>query len=131
MALEFTLVAPILALLGLAVLDVVDFLRAGLRLERTAGEVTNVLAQQQSLREEDFATLFDLAARIAAPYRVTDTDGAVVVSGLANQGPDRWSCGSGAPARPAMRAPSASRAGRRRYRPAPRTSCSPSGRARW
>lgn len=87
MALEFTLVAPILALLGLAVLDVVDFLRAGLRLERMAGEVTNVLAQQQSLREEDFATLFDLAARIAAPYRVTDTDGAVVVSGLANQGP--------------------------------------------
>lgn len=85
-ALEFTLVAPILALLGLAVLDVVDFLRVGLRLERTAAEVANVLAQHQSLREEDFATVFDLAARIAAPYRVTDTDGAVVVSGLANQG---------------------------------------------
>ncbi|MBR0680587.1 hypothetical protein GXW74_08820 [Roseomonas eburnea] len=85
-ALEFTLVAPILALLGLAVLDVVDFLRVSLRLERTAGETANVVAQYQVLREADFATLFDLAARIAAPYRVTDTDGVVVISGLANQG---------------------------------------------
>lgn len=86
-AVEFTLVAPVLALLGLAVLDVVDFLRTSLRLERTAGEVANVAAQYQVLREGDFATLFDLAGRIAAPYRVTDTDGAVIVSGLANQGP--------------------------------------------
>lgn len=86
-AVEFTLVAPVLALLGLAVLDVVDFLRVSLRLERTAGEVANVLAQHQSLREADFAAVFDLAGRIAAPYRVTGADGAVVVSGLANQGP--------------------------------------------
>lgn len=85
-AVEFTLVAPIVALLGLAVLDVVDFLRVSLRLERTAGEITNVVAQYQTLREADFATVFDLAGRIASPYRVTDADGAVVVSGLANQG---------------------------------------------
>ncbi len=85
-AVEFTLVAPFLALLGLAVLDVVDFLRVSLRLERAAGEVANVVAQYQSLREADFATVFDLAGRIAAPFRVTDADGAVVVSGLANQG---------------------------------------------
>jgi Flp pilus assembly protein TadG len=85
-AVEFTLVAPIVALLGLAVLDVVDFLRVSLRLERTAGEVANVVAQYQTLQEADFATVFDLAGRIASPYRVTDADGAVVVSGLANQG---------------------------------------------
>ena len=85
-AVEFTLVAPILAMLGLAVLDVVDFLRVSLRLERTAGEISNVVAQYQVLREGDFTTIFDLSARIADPYRVTDTDGAVIVSGLANQG---------------------------------------------
>lgn len=85
-AVEFTLVAPVIALLGLAVLDVVDFLRVALRLERAAGEVANVVAQYPTLQEADFATVFDLAGRIAAPYRVTDADGAVVVSGLANQG---------------------------------------------
>ena len=86
-ALEFTLVAPVLALLGLAVLDVVDFLRVSLRLERTAGEVANVVAQYQSLREADFAAIFDLAGRIATPHRVTGADGAVILSGLVNQGP--------------------------------------------
>jgi hypothetical protein len=85
-AVEFTLVAPVLAVLGLAMLDVVDFLRVALRLERTAGEVANVVAQYEALRESEFATLFDFAGRIAAPYRVTDTDGAVVLSGLANSG---------------------------------------------
>jgi hypothetical protein len=85
-AVEFTLVAPILALLGLAVLDVVDFLRVVLRLERTAGEVVNVVAQYDALRDEDFATIFDLAGRVAAPYRVTSSDGAVILSGLANTG---------------------------------------------
>ena len=85
-AVEFVLVAPILAMLGLAVLDVVDFLRVTLRLERTAGEVANVVAQYDALREADFATVFDLAARIAAPHRITQADGAVILSGLANQG---------------------------------------------
>ncbi len=85
-ALEFTLVAPILALLGLAVLDVVDFLRAALRLERAAGEVANVVAQYEVLSEAEFATLFDLVSRVADPYRVTQADGAVILSGLANQG---------------------------------------------
>jgi hypothetical protein len=85
-AVEFTLVAPILALLGLAVLDVVDFLRVVLRLERTAGEVVNVVAQYDALRDEDFTTIFDLAGRVAAPYRVTSSDGAVILSGLANTG---------------------------------------------
>lgn len=85
-AVEFTLIAPILALLGLAVLDVVDFLRVALRLERTAGEVVNVVAQYDALRDADFATIFDLAGRVAAPYRVTSSDGAVILSGLANTG---------------------------------------------
>ncbi|WP_198372136.1 TadE/TadG family type IV pilus assembly protein [Roseomonas rosulenta] len=85
-AVEFTLVAPILAVLGLAVLDVVDFLRIALRIERTAGEVVNVVAQYQALRETDFATIFDLAGRVAAPYRVTSSDGAVILTGLANTG---------------------------------------------
>lgn len=85
-AVEFTLLAPILALLGLAVLDVVDFLRIALRLERTAGEVVNVVAQYQALREADFATIFDLAGRVAAPYRVTSSDGAVILTGLGNTG---------------------------------------------
>lgn len=85
-ALEFTLVAPILALLGLAVLDVVDFLRTALRLERAAGEVANVVAQYEVLNEAEFVTLFDLVARVAHPYRVTQADGAVILSGLANPG---------------------------------------------
>jgi hypothetical protein len=85
-AVEFALVAPILALLGLAVLDVVDFLRVALRLERTAGELVNVVAQYDALRDADFVTIFDLAGRVAAPHRVTSSDGAVVVSGLANLG---------------------------------------------
>ena len=85
-AIEFTLVAPFLAMLGLAMLDVVDFLRVALRLERTAGEVANVVAQYEALRESEFATLFDFAGRIAAPYRVTDADGAVVLTGIGNSG---------------------------------------------
>jgi hypothetical protein len=85
-AVEFTLLAPILAVLGLAVLDVVDFLRIALRLERTAGEVVNVVAQYQALRDADFATIFDLAGRVAAPYRVTSSDGAVILTGLGNTG---------------------------------------------
>ena len=85
-AIEFTLVAPILAVLGLAVLDVVDFLRVALRLERTAGEVVNVVAQYQFLHEQDFATIFDLAGRVAAPYRVTASDGAVILTAIANTG---------------------------------------------
>jgi hypothetical protein len=83
---EFTMVAPILAVLGLAVLDVVDFLRVSLRIERTAGELSNVVAQYETLQEAEFATLFDLARRIADPYRVTQADGAVILTGLANQG---------------------------------------------
>ncbi|WP_137123680.1 TadE/TadG family type IV pilus assembly protein [Roseomonas sp. HF4] len=85
-AVEFTLVAPILAMLGLAVLDVVDFLRISLRIERTAGEVANIVAQYEVLPEAEFATLFDLAGRIADPWRVTQDDGAVILTGLANQG---------------------------------------------
>lgn len=85
-AIEFVLVAPVIAMLGLAVLDVVDFLRVTLRLERTAGEVANIVAQYEMLTESDVAALFDLAARIAAPHRVTQADGAVILSGLANQG---------------------------------------------
>jgi len=84
-AVEFALVAPVLALLGVAVLDVVDFLRVALRVERVAGELVNVVAQRQTLREADFATLFDLAARIADPHGVTGGAGAVVLSGLANE----------------------------------------------
>jgi hypothetical protein len=85
-AVEFTLLAPILAVLGLAVLDVVDFLRVALRLERTAGEVVNVVAQYEALREQDFVTIFDLAGRVAAPYRVTASDGAVILTAIANTG---------------------------------------------
>lgn len=85
-AVEFVLVAPILAVLGLAVLDVVDFLRVSLRIERTAGEVANVVAQYEFIPEAEFATVFDLARRIADPYRVTQADGAVILTGLANQG---------------------------------------------
>jgi len=85
-ALEFTLAAPIVAMLGLALLDVVDFLRVSLRLERTAGEIANVVAQYEVLAEAEFATVFDLARRIADPYRVTQEDGAVIVSGIAHTG---------------------------------------------
>lgn len=85
-ALEFALAAPIVAVLGLAMMDVVDFLRAWLRIERTAGEIAHVIAQYEVVREADFAVVFDLARRIASPYRVTQEDGAVIVSGIANTG---------------------------------------------
>lgn len=83
---EFALAAPVLAILGLAMLDTVDFMRVSLRIERTAGELTNVVGQYEVLRESDFAVLFALAEQIAAPYQVTRPGGAVIISGLANTG---------------------------------------------
>jgi hypothetical protein len=46
----------------------------------------NVVAQYQALREQDFPTIFDLAGRVAAPYRVTASDGAVILTSIANIG---------------------------------------------
>lgn len=85
-ALEFALLSPILLLMMLGTADVVDFLRVSLRLERTAGEVTNVVAQYEALKPADMTTIFDLAQRIAGSFDVTSKSGAVIITGVANTG---------------------------------------------
>lgn len=76
-----------MALMGLAMLDIVDFLRVSLRIERTAGELANVVAQYETVTEAEFATIFDLARRIADPHDITQNAGAVIVSSIADMGP--------------------------------------------
>ncbi|MFT8243809.1 TadE/TadG family type IV pilus assembly protein [Roseomonas sp. BN140053] len=85
-AVEFALVLPILALVAVAVVDVVDFLRVSMRLERTAGEVANLMAQYETLKAEDVTALFDVARQIAAPYGVTATAGKVYLTSCGNLG---------------------------------------------
>ena len=104
-ALEMALLAPMLMLMTLALADVVDFLRVSLRLERTAGEVTNIVAQYETLRAADFPAIFGIAQRIAGSLEVTGSAGAgagaVIVTGVANTGSGAgvlWRCRSGSAA---------------------------------
>lgn len=81
-AIEFALTAPFVLLLGLATLDTVAYLRASLRLERTAAQITNVTAQAETLTEADITALFSLTESVAGTNAVTGPGGRVVLSGI-------------------------------------------------
>lgn len=84
-AVEFALVAPVLLLVALALADLVVLMRAAWRMERAAGEVANVLAQLDALREADFPVLYDIANRIASPYALDRQGAAIMITGLSGQ----------------------------------------------
>jgi hypothetical protein len=81
-AVEFALLAPALLLILLGVADLAVLIRAAWHMERSAGELANVIAQMDTLREADFPVLFDIAERIADPYELTGQGGAVIITGL-------------------------------------------------
>jgi Flp pilus assembly protein TadG len=83
-AVEFALVAPALLLVLLSVVDLVGLIRASWRMERSAGELGNVIAQLDGLSEADFPVLFGVADQLAAPYVVTGPAGAVIITGLSS-----------------------------------------------
>jgi Flp pilus assembly protein TadG len=66
-AVEFALLAPVLVLLLAGTAEVALALRAAARLDRTAGEVANLLSQQERVATADVAALFDAAREIARP----------------------------------------------------------------
>jgi len=82
MALEFALVAPILCLFSLASADVVRYVRTVSLVERSAGEIANILAQSQVLNEADVSAIIDAAAMATTPHNVTGPSGRVILSGL-------------------------------------------------
>lgn len=84
-AVEFALIAPVLLLVALALADLVVLMRAAWRMERAAGEVANVIAQLDALREADFAVLYDVANRIASPYALDRQGAAIMITGLSGQ----------------------------------------------
>lgn len=114
-AVEFALVAPLLALVVLAAADAVTFLRAAFRLDRVATELANVVSQHpaRALTAADVARYLDgpsalyfLAAQAIAGERmsVTEAPGATVITLLAGEdagGTRRnrvvWQCRRGAP----------------------------------
>lgn len=98
-AVEFALVVPAVLIILLGVADLSVLIRATWHLERSAGELANVIAQFDSLREADFPALFDVADRIAMPYELTGQRGAVIItslSGTANGAVVSWRRRAGA-----------------------------------
>jgi len=91
-ALEFALLAPLLLLLFAASVDLVSWYLTWFRLDRTADELCNVIAQASALRAADFADpsthagYFAVAQQLAGSMQVTGQGGATIVSGLANDG---------------------------------------------
>ena len=108
-ALEFALLAPLVVVLMVAVAEVVTYLRAWHRLERTAAEVANIASQYQTLVPADVATLFDAASTIATPWKAWSTTGPAtgrartvigVVNGTGGGNTLAWSCSRGDTALP-------------------------------
>lgn len=79
-ALEFAIVAPVLALLMLATADVVQLIRVYFRIERVAAEVANVTSQYERLRETDMGQILAAAQLIADDIQVTALSGRTIVS---------------------------------------------------
>lgn len=115
-AVEFALVAPLLALVVLAAADAVLFLRTTFRLDRVATELANVISQHpaRELSAADVARYFDgpsalyfLAAQAIAgeTMPVTNARGATIITLLAGEEVDGtqrnrviWQCRRGLPA---------------------------------
>ena len=117
-AVEFALVAPLLALVVLAAADAVIFLRTTFRLDRVATELANVISQHpaRELSAQDVARYLDgaaplyfLAAQAIAgeTMPVTTAPGTTIITLLAGEevgGTRRnrvvWQCRRGLPASP-------------------------------
>jgi Flp pilus assembly protein TadG len=85
-AVEFALVAPVLALLMLVGTDLSIFMRTQLRLDETATELALVVTQYQKLYTSDFTDLFNAAQTIAGTTQVTGLQGATIITGIHNNG---------------------------------------------
>lgn len=85
-ALEFAIVAPVLALLLAATADIAILLRTRLRLEETANCLANVVTQYQNLYTSDFAQFWTASQMMAGTTPVTGTLGATIISGIYNSG---------------------------------------------
>jgi Flp pilus assembly protein TadG len=81
-AVEFAMVAPILALMMLATWDLTTYIRAYFRVERVAAEVTNLTGQYERLRQADINQLFDAAQQIAGAIEVTQLSGRTIISAV-------------------------------------------------
>lgn len=79
-AVEFALILPILALLLTGGSDIVLWLRAWLRVERTAAEVANVASQFQALTSADINRLFAAGQQVAGNVDVTVSAGGQIIS---------------------------------------------------
>jgi Flp pilus assembly protein TadG len=83
-AIEFALILPILVLLLTGGTDIVLWLRAWFRVERTASEVANVASQYQALTTADINALFAAGQVVAGGVDVTKTAGGQVISLVTN-----------------------------------------------
>ncbi len=79
-AVEFALILPILVLLLTGGTDTVLWLRAWLRVERTAAEVANVASQFATLTTADINMLFAAGQQVAGAVDVTVSAGGQVIS---------------------------------------------------
>ena len=105
-ALEFALLLPVLLILLVATAEVMAYVRAVHRLERTAAEVASAGTQIDAATQAELRGLFDTANLLASPLRAwsTNSDPAgtarartfiSVVTGSANGNTVAWSCARG------------------------------------
>jgi Flp pilus assembly protein TadG len=105
-ALEFALLLPVLLILLVATAEVMAYVRAVHRLERTAAEVASATSQIDAATQAELGGLFATANVLASPQRAwsTSTDPAgtarartfiSVVAGSANGNGVAWSCARG------------------------------------
>lgn len=79
-ALEFALVAPVLAMLLVLTADAVIWLRTWMRVDETAAQVANIAGQYQSLAQSDILDLFAAAQQIAGnDIDVTQSGGCTAI----------------------------------------------------
>jgi Flp pilus assembly protein TadG len=79
-AVEFAMVAPVLALLMLGTWDLTAYIRAYFRVERVAAEVTNLTGQYERLTQADINQIFSAAQQIAGSIEVTQLAGRTIIS---------------------------------------------------
>jgi hypothetical protein len=92
-AVEFAMVAPILALLMLGTWDLTAYIRAYFRVERVAAEVANLTGQYERLTQADINQIFSAAQQIAGSIEVTQLAGRTIISvveGTAQGNRMRW-----------------------------------------
>lgn len=79
-AVEFALVAPVLALLMLGTWDLTTYIRAYFRVERVAAEVANLTGQFERLTQADINQIFSAAQQIAGSIDVSLLSGRTIIS---------------------------------------------------